>query len=390
MKLHSTTMLHRKPLAQRTGFTLIELLVVISIIAVLASLILPGVQNAREAARRTQCINNMKNISLAVQNYATSNRGQVPPLTGGIDLRVDGSGSEPLVTPNAVTWIAHLFPYLDQQAIYDRIQVGATSPDSMLELARTSVNVLTCPDDQQQDGPGRLGYVANAGYIIADLWADGGSRAHRVDIYDFAFNGTSPTTDDAQVAFATGVFWRDDTNTTGTSINNDSLRTTLDSVSRGDGGSQTILLSENLNTRSADATFHATGGWMSNRTNDIAFGLEIEGAGGVVSDSLTAAGGVGPASGGTKDQALRLHLNDNNVFPATTPVERSSINGALSTATDGASPRPSSLHPGVVNFAMVDGSVRNVNQNINQRVYASLITPNGNRFGQGVLSSTDY
>lgn len=99
------------------AFTLVELLVVIAIIGVLVGLLLPAVQAAREAARRMQCSNNMKQIGLATHMFADSNRGILPP--GCRDY-------------NFMTWATFLLPYLEQASRYDSISVsyvaqGATS-----------------------------------------------------------------------------------------------------------------------------------------------------------------------------------------------------------------------------------------------------------------------
>ena len=87
----------------RRGFTLIELLVVIAIIAVLIALLLPAVQAAREAARRAQCVNNMKQIGLAMHNYESSN-GCFPPGEKGCCWG---------------TWNVFILPYVEQSALFN-------------------------------------------------------------------------------------------------------------------------------------------------------------------------------------------------------------------------------------------------------------------------------
>jgi prepilin-type N-terminal cleavage/methylation domain-containing protein len=94
----------------RTGFTLIELLVVIAIIGVLIGLLLPAVQKVREAANRTQCINNLKQIGLAAINASSQYRGLMPPAYGNY-------GGQPVNNGNATIWY-HLLPFLDESAIY--------------------------------------------------------------------------------------------------------------------------------------------------------------------------------------------------------------------------------------------------------------------------------
>ena len=97
------------------GFTLIELLVVIAIIAVLVALLLPAIQRAREAARRSACAGNLKQIGLALQNYHEVNRCFPPFL-------INRSGSPQRIADDdkGANWLVMLLPYVEQEQLYDR------------------------------------------------------------------------------------------------------------------------------------------------------------------------------------------------------------------------------------------------------------------------------
>ncbi|HEY3964852.1 MAG TPA: DUF1559 domain-containing protein [Planctomycetaceae bacterium] len=133
---------------RKRGFTLIELLVVIAIIAVLVSLLLPAVQQAREAARRTQCKNNLKQLGLALHNYADV-QGRLPP--GG--TYPSGSG----ITDGSnngwgTCWMTRLLPYMDQVNLYQLYNFNVAAKDSSnATVVGTVIPSLMCPSDTVGD-----------------------------------------------------------------------------------------------------------------------------------------------------------------------------------------------------------------------------------------------
>ncbi len=143
-----------KPTASRIprGFTLIELLVVIAIIAVLIALLLPAVQQAREAARRSQCRNNLKQIGLALHNYHES-FGAFPPgnVHAIVDTTFDTAGKA------GYGWGAFILPQLEQGALFNQLGVNTKELHVLMKtaalrpLTQIPVNVFRCPTDIAPD-----------------------------------------------------------------------------------------------------------------------------------------------------------------------------------------------------------------------------------------------
>jgi prepilin-type N-terminal cleavage/methylation domain-containing protein/prepilin-type processing-associated H-X9-DG protein len=128
----------------RPAFTLIELLVVIAIIAVLISLLLPAVQAAREAARRIQCTNNLKQVGLALHNYSSA-VGVLPP--GRFNSHLKGRG-------NCWGTYSQLLPHLDQAAVFNSFNFNLPPDTDTLSASNstgfeTFLSTLICPSDSQ-------------------------------------------------------------------------------------------------------------------------------------------------------------------------------------------------------------------------------------------------
>src|SRR5262245_42284075 len=138
------------PRDRSPGFTLIELLVVMAIIGVLTSLLLPAVQQAREAARRTQCKNNLKQIGIALHNYESSH-GLFPPsciINPYVRGSIDGISfpDSLMVCTTGFGWGAMLLPYVEQAPLYNQFNFSTACWAIANKVpAATPVQVFLCP-----------------------------------------------------------------------------------------------------------------------------------------------------------------------------------------------------------------------------------------------------
>lgn len=190
---------------RRHAFTLIELLVVITIIGILISLLLPAVQSAREAARRTTCTNNLKQLGIAVHSYLSS-FGVAPISITLFDGEVP-SAMRPNLTATGKGWIVSILPNLEQQALYNQFNFR-TKFNSGAQRTAMAMNlaVLHCPNDAESMNLSKVEYqfegtdVALTNYkgVIGDPNMGGGSPF------------TSPTPDCHNTNPCNGTFWRND------------------------------------------------------------------------------------------------------------------------------------------------------------------------------------
>ena len=175
---------HRRPSRTLAGFTLVELLVVIAIIGVLVALLLPAVQAAREAARRSSCSNQLRQIGIGLHNYHDTMNSF--PMAGYLDRPGGGAYHH--------TWLTSLLPFVEQENLHDATNLKAIAWGQ--PIVSTKVKLLRCPSDAGYDDATQTHNIAHTNYAGSEgyTWqttamlnpASGGALAKLTAAGDYA------------------------------------------------------------------------------------------------------------------------------------------------------------------------------------------------------------
>ncbi len=254
----------------RNAFTLVELLVVITIIGILISLLLPAVQSAREAARRTQCSNNIKQLGLALNSYHTA-YGKFPPSSvwrnssGAYDVtQVETKNSQYLYE----NWVILILPQMDQNPLRQSINLNYPLTDtthivspyttSNSVAAGISLSSMLCPSDTYNRSPfiGTSDPSGSATNLGSFPWARGNYAANASMAY-MAYNAgyaSQTATGGADIGHGVAAAWTSRYSRGVMGVNSMSLR--IDDIK--DGASNTILVGE---IRAGVISFDCRGVW---------------------------------------------------------------------------------------------------------------------------------
>jgi prepilin-type N-terminal cleavage/methylation domain-containing protein/prepilin-type processing-associated H-X9-DG protein len=341
---------------KRSAFTLIELLVVIAIIAVLIALLLPAVQAAREAARRAQCVNNMKQIGLAIHNYVSSGNSIPPSFTGygAPSTTVPPQNAAPFATYHS--WLTMILPQMEQQQVYNAVNfsapvgfgtagqgwpAGAGAPNGTALM--TVIAAYTCPSDPAPNVSTQTRSDQAPGYTYS-----GGTAT---------YNGLGP-----KLSYA-GCFGDNDTSgglfpyTTPPAVRANGL---------GDGATETGLFQRGLGNTPGGTLGLAQ--VTDGTSNTIAVGETLY-------ESCNWY--TWPNANGSYASV---------VIPLNFPIKRGG------TGIYGSGNWPTgfgfrSQHSGVINFLMLDGSVRAIKQTVDR---SSVLRALATRAGGEVISADAY
>ncbi len=335
--------------AKNKAFTPVELLVVIAIIGILIGLLLPAVQAAREAARRMQCTNNMKQLGLAAANFESANKRL--PNQGWDKLWVGYGDADRLYRMAAQTL---LLPYIEQTAVYEQLQTCANSYKTTGDNG--NLPSPTSPSDTTTSGVTANPYKAKIDAFICP--SDGVSQQLRGNADQFGtcnyacnWGDGSMSLDSGGQVNHRGVF------VNGAKSGNGAGNMTFAAVK--DGTSNTMLFGEILAsdvTATADLDYRSTVAPIDMKTNPPSVCLATRGVDG---ETTAAPDTVLKIKGANWGNACATFTNFVAALPPNSP-SCSSGNGVSSYATGSAT----SAHSGGVNVCMCDGSVRFVSDTI--------------------------
>jgi prepilin-type N-terminal cleavage/methylation domain-containing protein len=349
------------------AFTLVEMLVVIAIIAVLAALLLPAIQMAREAARRASCGNNIRQLGMAFQQFDQA-KGKYPasrtlwnqPYTSKPANAYTSSGSStngatnPAAYPHILTWVHEIMPYVEKQESRNQIEMNfrSTSPAAIYNVPGCSgkLGIVLCPSDDTSDngdpaGPqySQLSYAVNGGV------QDNCSLASPQYGVDLPANGMIECKLKGSTTIPTDPEYR---------LKNDFKSSMADAVN-GDGATNTMLMADNGDLEEwnfAPTEYHVAIIWDDNYPNRP-----------------------------LPNQVFNGYPPFPNIPPNTKPgdlLTLSTTNAAVQSPQYDAlaCARPRSNHPAGFMVAFCDGRTKFISDNVGYVVYAKLMTSSGKKY----------
>jgi prepilin-type N-terminal cleavage/methylation domain-containing protein/prepilin-type processing-associated H-X9-DG protein len=346
----------------RRGFTLIELLVVIAIIAILIALLLPAVQAAREAARRMQCTNNLKQIGLSIHNYHDLH-SMLPPNG---EFSVAGNAATKVLQNFAM--VCRLLPHFEQQALYNSINFSFGVPtsdtsggnDAFLTnttLVHVTVATLLCPSDGNNPDPA----YASSSYV----------NNHGTNPANTAYNANGPT------------YWLTANGPTMTSCSGTTTANAFGNpvsfVTARDGLSNTAMFSEMVKGRGGD--YKASGDglhtiYTGGPNSQCKYVGQANADSQLNQDCIQNAKAWIYSGKGKQWPRTNIGLGGGGYTHSMQPNGKSCVYASVSSQQLNLM-AASSYHPGGINVALMDGSVKFIKSTINFYTWTALGTTAG-------------